>query len=323
MRGHLEPSPERGKRHYLVTGGCGFIGSHLVDALVEEGHAVTILDDLSTGKRENANPRAKLIVGDTSDYATVEQAMQDVSGVFHLAAVASVERSVNDWAKTHTVNLTSTVNIFQAASRQAKKPPVVYTSSAAIYGKQDEPITEDILTWPLTAYGVDKLGCDLHARVAWEIHRVPVMGVRPFNIYGPRQDPQSPYSGVISIFADRIQRHLPITIFGDGEQVRDFVYVADTVKVFQAAMRQLRDGFDIVNICTGRATSVNDLVDVLEGIIGWAVPQQHQPPRQGDIRTSIGDPTHLVRKLNLTLNTTLEDGLRRLIQQPITTQEAA
>src|SRR5262249_15135168 len=162
----------------------------------------------------------RLIFGDCSDYTTVERAMQDVDGCFHLAAIASVEKSVDNWAKTHTVNLTSTVNIFQAASRRKKKPPVVYTSSAAIYGQgQDKPISEDVLTWPLTAYGIDKLGCDLHARIAWEIHRVPVMGVRPFNIYGPRQDPHSPYSGVISIFTDRIQRHRPITLFGDGNQV--------------------------------------------------------------------------------------------------------
>jgi UDP-glucose 4-epimerase len=322
MRGHIE-TPTGNNRRYLVTGGCGFIGSHLVDALIEAGHSVTILDDLSTGKRENANPLAKIIVGDTSDYATVEQAMQGMDGCFHLAAIASVERSVNDWAKTHTVNLISTVNIFQAASRQPKKIPVVYTSSAATYGKQDEAITEDILTWPLTAYGVDKLGCDLHAKIAWEIHGVPVMGVRPFNIYGPRQDSKSPYSGVISIFADRIQRRQPITIFGDGEQVRDFVYVGDAVKVFMGAMQNLREGFDVVNICTGRPTSVNDLVDVLESIVGWTVPQQHQPPRQGDIRTSIGNPTKLFQRLNLRLDTRLEDGLRLLINQPLANKEAA
>src|ERR1700691_3086183 len=146
-------------KHYLVTGGAGFIGSHLVDALIAKNHRVTVLDDLSTGKRENVNPEAVLIVGDTTDFDTVERAFAGIDGCFHLAAVASVEKSIVEWVRTHSVNITSTVNIFQAASKA--KTPVVYTSSAAVYGDCDRiPINEDTDKRPLTAYGVDKYACD-------------------------------------------------------------------------------------------------------------------------------------------------------------------
>ena len=211
----------------MVTGGCGFIGSHLVDALVaEEAISVVVLDDLSTGKKENLHSEAELIVGDTTDLDTVLRAFANVNGCFHLAAIASVEKSNTEWVRTHTVNITSTVNIFEAARRAHGLVPVVYTSSAAVYGDcQAVPIREDADKQPLTAYGVDKYACDLHARVGWHVHGIASIGMRPFNIYGPRQDPKSPYSGVISIFFDRIRKQLPISIFGDGGQMRDFVYV--------------------------------------------------------------------------------------------------
>jgi UDP-glucose 4-epimerase len=308
------PFSLRAPRRYLVTGGCGFIGSHLTDALIHAGHEVVILDNLSTGKRENANPKAEVIIGDAADYETVWKAMEDVDGCFHLAAVASVEKSVIDWAKTHTVNQTASVNVFQAASRHAKKIPVVYTSSAAVYGDcPNTPISEDEPTMPLTAYGADKLGCDLHGRIAWLVHGVPTIGLRPFNVYGPRQDPSSPYSGVISIFADRISRGQPIRIYGDGEQVRDFVYVADAVKVFFTAMQQMREGHEVINICTGRSTSINALADALEAAAGWKVERQYLLPRKGDIRISVGNPAKLASRLGLTLNTRLQDGVRVLV----------
>src|SRR6202000_85204 len=146
-----------------------------------------------------------------------------------------------DWVRTHSVNITATVNVFQAASRSQNKVPVVYTSSAAVYGDcQNIPIAETEEKFPLTAYGVDKYACDLHARVGWQVHGVPNIGMRPFNVFGPRQDPGSPYSGVISIFFDRMRQGKPITIFGDGGQMRDFVFVADAVKSFSAAMEKLQ-----------------------------------------------------------------------------------
>jgi UDP-glucose 4-epimerase len=174
---------------YLVTGGCGFIGSHLADSLVADGHGVRILDDLSTGKRENAPAGAEIIIGDVADAATVTAAGAGVDGIFHLAAIASVQKSNDDWAGTHRVNLTGKINVFDAAREAAggNPVPVVYVSSAAVYGDNpDVPLSEEAETRPLTAYGADKLGCELHARVAHQVHKVPVAGIRFFNIYGPR-----------------------------------------------------------------------------------------------------------------------------------------
>jgi UDP-glucose 4-epimerase len=305
-------------KRYLVTGGCGFIGSHLVDALIAADHQVIILDDLSTGKVENKHPEAELIVGDTRDYAAVEGAFTNIDGCFHLAAVASVEKSNLDWANTHAVNITSTVNIFQAASRGNKTLPVVYTSSAAVYGDCIvTPIKETTEKQPLTAYGVDKYACDLHARVGWHVHGVPNIGMRPFNIYGPRQDPASPYSGVISIFFDRMRNRMPISIFGDGQQTRDFVFVGDAVKAFMAAMEKLDrepTGHDVVNICTGRPTTIKDLAGIIGALVHYPMGYNYKPARKGDIRVSIGDTTHLIAQLNLTLDITLREGLLAMIE---------
>jgi UDP-glucose 4-epimerase len=309
----ISDSPKR----YLVTGGCGFIGSHLVDALAAEGHHVMVLDDLSTGKRENLNPAATLLVGDTSDFETVMRAFNHIDGCFHLAAVASVEKSNTEWVRTHQVNVTSTVNIFEAARRAHGRVPVVYTSSAAVYGDaQIIPIREDADKQPLTAYGVDKYACDLHARVGWHVHGVPSIGMRPFNIYGPRQDPKSPYSGVISIFFDRMRQGQPVTIFGDGGQTRDFVYVADAVKVFAAAMKKLERepvGHDVINICTGRPTSVQDLADTIAALFDYRIPYSYAAARRGDIRVSLGDATRLHSHLSLTLDVALPEGLTAMI----------
>lgn len=300
---------------YLVTGGCGFIGSHLADALVADGHQVVILDDLSTGKRENAPKQAEVIIGDAVDYNVVERAFKNIDGCFHLAAVASVERSNEAWVETHKVNVTATVNIFQAASRQKSPVPVVYTSSAAIYGDNPNvPLAEDSVARPLTAYGADKYGCELHARVAWLVHRVPNIGIRPFNIYGPRQDPKSPYSGVISIFADRISNHMPYTINGDGKQTRDFVFVLDIVKVYRAVMEKLTESCEVLNVCTGRATSVNELADTLEKICGYQGERRYGPPRKGDARASVGNPAKLRSHVGFVPSTTLEQGLRMIIE---------
>lgn len=317
-------------KHYLVTGGCGFIGSHLADSLIAAGYKVTILDNLSTGKIENANPEAALIIGDTTDYATVEHALEDIDGCFHLAAIASVEKSIVEWAKTHMVNATSTVNIFQAASRRRIKIPVVYTSSAAVYG--DCPLTptpENAEAIPLTAYGVDKLACDLHGHVAWLVHAVPNIGMRPFNVYGPRQDPHSPYSGVISIFTERVKNDLPITIYGDGEQVRDFVYVQDAVRAFMAAMKNLHNGkqfsgHDVINICTGRATTINRLASTIESVAGRTLKRTYTAARKGDIRVSIGDPERLASRLKLSLNITLSEGFNFMMRDmlPVRSKEA-
>lgn len=298
---------------YLVTGGCGFIGSHLIERLLAAGHDARVLDDLSTGKRENLPAGVPVTVGNVADAAAVEAAMAGMDGCFHLAAVASVDRSREAWLETHHANLSGTVAVFDAARRANPKGPipVVYASSAAVYGDNPNmPLTEAAETRPLSAYGADKLGCELHARVADGVHGVPATGFRFFNVFGPRQDPKSPYSGVISIFAGRIVKEQPITINGDGEQVRDFVYVKDLVRYLTAAMDNPRPGAPVFNVCTGIPTSVNRLAEVLAELSGHPLDRSYGPARPGDIRVSIGDPARLVAAFGMACETPLEDGLR-------------
>jgi UDP-glucose 4-epimerase len=299
---------------FLVTGGCGFIGSHLADALVARGHRVRILDDLSTGKRENAPAAAELVVGDITDPGTVEACVAGVDGVFHLAAIASVEQSRRDWLGCHAVNFTGTLNVFEAARQAPARPRVVYTSSAAVYGDSASvPLGETGLPRPINAYGADKLGCELHGRVATLLHGVPTVGLRLFNIYGPRQDPSSPYSGVISIFFDRLRRRAPIEIFGDGGQVRDFVAVADAVEFFIAAMEADAIAGDAFNVCTGRGTTVKALAETVATVLGVAPEIRHAAARPGDIRISIGDPAKAARKLGCSALLSLSEGLSRMV----------
>ena len=220
---------------YLVTGGAGFIGSHLCDALIGRGDSVRVLDDLSTGHRANLPDGVDLVVGDIADPETASRATAGVDGCFHLAAIASVERGINDWLGTHRANLTGAIAIFEAIRRHGTKVPVVYASSAAVYGdSRTLPIPETAERRPLSAYGADKLGCELHAVTASHVHGIPTVGLRFFNVYGPRQDPKSPYSGVISIFCERILNGMPIQIYGDGAQTRDFIHVSDVVAALLA-----------------------------------------------------------------------------------------
>ena len=289
---------------YLVTGGAGFIGSHLCEALVATGMRVRILDDLSTGKQENLQnlpPGVRFIQGDVADPYIVRHAVEGISGCFHLAAIASVAKGITDWVGTHRVNLTGTITLLDAIAKLPGRPPVVYASSAAVYGAAKPPLAEDALVRPLSAYGADKYACELHARVASEVHGVPTTGLRFFNVYGPRQDPASPYSGVISIFCDRLSKGQPIDIYGDGEQTRDFVYVGDVVRAMLAAMRRQmhttrRDAL-VYNVCTGKPTTILELAHLIAS--GRSVTVQQLPPRAGEIRHSWGSPTRLVEALGV------------------------
>jgi UDP-glucose 4-epimerase len=297
---------------YLVTGGAGFIGSHLVDALLARGDRVRVLDDLSTGKRENLDPAAELTVGDVADAVAVAEAMQGVDGCFHLAAIASVELGNRDWLGTHRANLTGAITVFDAArrARPDRTVPVVYASSAAVYGDTpDLPLAETAATRPLSAYGADKLGCELHGRVAAQVHGVRTAGCRFFNVYGPRQDPASPYSGVISIFFNRIGRGQGITIFGDGGQTRDFIYVADVVRALLAAMGQETGGASVFNICTGKTTSLLELAAAIGGVFGLTPAIAFGPARAGDIRESLGNPQMTREVLGFSANVSIQEGL--------------
>ena len=297
---------------FLVTGGAGFIGSHLVHALLEEGHAVRVLDDLSSGHRENLPQQVELAEADVTDPAAVESAIDDVDGCFHLAAIASVARSHRDWLRSHQVNLTGTINVFDRArpSRRRRELPVVYASTAAIYGNCGSfPVDEESPAAPLSASGADKHACELHARVAGAIHGVPTVGLRFFNLYGPRQDPLSPYSGVISIFADRLLRGEPVEIFGDGKQARDFIYISDAVQALRRAMRVATTSAFVFNVCTGKATSVWGLAQTIAELCRTELVVHRRPTRCGEVRISIGDPQRAVERLGFTARTALSDGL--------------
>jgi UDP-glucose 4-epimerase len=294
---------------YLVTGGCGFIGSHLCKALVSRGDAVRVLDDLSTGSLANLPAAASFIRGDVADLQLVRQAMTGVDGCFHLAAVASVDLSNRDWLRTHRTNLTGAITVFDAAIA-AGPVPVVYASSAAVYGNCPSlPLRESSEKQPLSAYGADKLGCELHAWVAGKVHALPSVGLRLFNVYGPGQDPKSPYSGVISIFCYRIPRGEPIEIFGDGRQSRDFIFVDDVVTALLLATNTRLSGERVLNICTGRATSVLDLAQTIANLCGQDLAIRFQPPRKGEITHSYGDPTDAKQALGITGYTELRIGL--------------
>ncbi len=299
--------------HYLVTGGCGFIGSHLVAALIAGGHKVRVLDDLSSGSMDNLVPGAALMEGDVADAAAVQQAMAGVDGCFHLAAIASVERGTRDWLGTHRVNLTGAIAVFDAA-RAHGRVPVVYASSAAVYGDPAAlPIAEDTATRPLSAYGADKLGCEQHARVAGVVHGVPTLGLRFFNVFGPRQDPRSPYSGVISIFCDRLAAGERVSVYGDGLQTRDFIFVEDVVAGLMAAMGAASTEAPVLNLCTGRATSILDLAGIIGRLCGTDPRPQHLPPRAGEIRESVGQRTQAAQILDLPEPRSLESGLAEVI----------
>jgi UDP-glucose 4-epimerase len=305
---------------FLVTGGAGFMGSHLVDALLKQGHAVRVLDDLSSGNRQNLPMRQiEFINGDVTDPMTVEEAFDGIDGCFHLAAIASIVRSNCDWLRTHQVNLDGTINIFNQARRlrSRREVPVVYASTAAIYADCGVvPLGERGPIAPLSAYGADKRACELHALVAGCVHGIPTVGLRFFNLYGPRQDPRSPYSGVIALFADRLTRHEPVDIFGDGQQVRDFTYIGDAVSALNRALPAASTSAPIFNVCTGKGTTVRALAETMAALYRTDLVAYCRPARVGEVRVSIGDPCHAAEQLGFRAETGLNEGLAITLDSP-------
>ncbi|PQZ92749.1 MULTISPECIES: NAD-dependent epimerase/dehydratase family protein [Pseudomonas] len=302
----------------LVTGGAGFIGSHLVDALLGKGYKIRVLDNLSTGKVANlpvGNPDLELVIGDVADSAVVEQAMRDCSAVVHLAAVASVQASVDDPVATHQANFVGTLNVCQAMLK-AGVVRVVFASSAATYGNNGEgtAIVEDTPKFPLTPYASDKLASEYYLDFYRREHGLEPVIFRFFNIFGPRQDPSSPYSGVISIFTERAQAKKPITVFGDGGQTRDFVYVQDLVSILVQAVEASKPAPGAINVGLSRSTSLNDLIAELGEATGTPLNVTYQAPRQGDIRHSRADNTRLLERFELTEPTSIGQGLAQLLR---------
>ena len=301
----------------LVTGGAGFIGSHLVEALLGKGYNVRVLDNLSTGKVDNlpvGHANLDLMVGDVADGAVVEQAMRDCSAVVHLAAVASVQASVDDPVGTHQSNFVGTLNVCEKMLKAGIKR-VVFASSAAIYGNNGEgsAIDEDTPKSPLTPYAADKLASEYYLDFYRREHGLEPVVLRFFNIFGPRQDPSSPYSGVISIFSERAQKGLPITVFGDGEQTRDFVYVEDLVDVLVQAIDKPQVESGAVNVGWNQATSLKQMLEALKVVVGELPPVSYGPARSGDIRHSRANNQRLLERFVPPAQTPMSVGLARLL----------
>ncbi|TAH34215.1 MAG: NAD-dependent epimerase/dehydratase family protein [Alphaproteobacteria bacterium] len=297
----------------LVTGGAGFIGSHLVDALLDAGEQVLVVDDLSTGDRTNLRREAEFIQGDIADPKLIKFLAKDIDRCFHLAAIASVERANREWLQTHRINAGGIVNLFQAIAAGERTIPVVYASSAAVYGNNSGDCnSEDDIPHPISAYGADKLACELHGEVAARIHKIPNAGLRFFNVFGQRQNSSSPYSGVISAFGHRIAAGYPITIFGDGYQSRDFVFVKDAVKALIMASCALQTGkitSGVFNVCTGQGVRIKDLPEMIGDIVRRRPQIEYAPARAGDIQQSLGSPQKARLQLNYAAEFSAKQGL--------------
>jgi len=301
---------------YLVTGGAGFIGSHITERLLADGHQVRILDNFSTGRRENipVSDAVSVIEGDVGDYSTVREWMKGIDIVYHEAAIASVPETVDNPLGSERTNYRGTLNILEAA-RQARVRRVVFACSAAVYGDLPElPKTEDMPVRPLSPYAVDKLASEHACLVYAQLYGLETVALRYFNVFGPRQDPSSPYSGVISIFADRVSRGEQPDIYGDGEQTRDFVYIADVVEANIRAASAPDAVGKAINVATGATITINDLLRTVCRIQGQAFNPGYLPAREGDIRHSRADIGQARTLLGWEPRIDFETGLRRLFE---------
>jgi UDP-glucose 4-epimerase len=297
----------------LVTGGAGFIGSHLVDALVKERRPVRVFDNLSSGRRGNVPPPADLHVGDLRDAAAIERAMEGVGVVFHLAAVASVPASLEKPLDCNAVNVAGTLALLRAAGAAGVRR-VVFASSTAVYGEAQPPIAEDAVPRPLSPYAASKLAGELLCATAAQHFGVETVALRFFNVYGPRQDPASPYAAVVPAFAAALLSGRPATIHGDGTQTRDFVYVGDAVAALRVSAEVPRPRRSAYNVGSGRAVSIGELAHVVARAAGVAAELDFQPARPGDVRRSWADVRAIERDFGFSASTTLEEGLRETVQ---------
>lgn len=300
----------------LVTGGAGFIGSHLVESLVRQGQRVRVLDDLSTGLRDNLghiSPAAEIFEGDVADVAVVQRAVQGVGVIFHLAALASVQRSVEAPGDTHRVCASGTLNVLDAA-RRAGVRRVVYAASSSAYGipagevqKESDPLA------PLSPYAAAKLAGELYAQSFTAAFGLETVRLRFFNIFGPRQRADSPYSGVIALFAAALSSGRSPTIYGDGLQSRDFTFVTDVVQALTLAAERPAVSGRVYNIGTGRGTSVVELVAALNRQLGTDIAPKHAPARAGDVRHSRADISLARSELGYKPSVSFEDGLAQTL----------
>ncbi len=299
---------------YVVTGGAGFIGSNTVDELVRRGHSVVVLDDLSSGKEENlADSRNKIsfIKGSITDLEAVRKAMHEADYVLHLAARTSVPRSVKDPLETNRINVDGTLNVLVAA-RDAKVKRIVFAASSSAYGETPTlPKVENMQPEPISPYGVTKYFGELYAQTFGRLYGLENVSLRYFNIFGPRQDPGSPYSGVLAKFCTAFIEETQPVIFGDGEQTRDFTYVDNAVSANLLACEAPNVSGRVFNIGVGVRFSLNQTVELLHKISGTQLQAKYDPPRDGDIRDSQADITRARELLGYEPQVDFEQGLRR------------
>ncbi len=290
----------------LVTGGAGFIGSHIVDRLIAEGNSVTVLDNLMLGKREFINAKADFREGDIRDFELVKNTCKGVDVVFHLAADPRLPLSIEDPITTHEINVTGTLNVLEAA-RLAGVKKFVFTSSAAVYGDQEKmPISEDARLKPMSPYGLHKMMGEYYTRLYHDLYGMDTVTLRYFNIFGLRKTAEGGYPMVIPIFIELRKQGKQLTIVGDGEQTRDYVHVSDVVEANIAAWKSDVNEGTSINICSGVQASVNKIAELIGG------ETIHAPERKGEMRFIAGDNTRAQKLLNWSPKITLEEGIEEL-----------
>jgi nucleoside-diphosphate-sugar epimerase len=306
---------------YLVTGGAGFIGSHLVDELLRRGHRVRVADSFITGKRQNIDAVVtddfrqsfELLTGDLADAAFAREAVAGADYVLHQAAIPSVPRSVEDPVTSHRANVDATLNVLVAA-RDGRVKRVVYAGSSSAYGDTPMlPKREDMTPNPQSPYALQKLVGEQYMQLFTRLYGLETVTIRYFNVFGPRQDPGSPYSGVISLFLRALVDHRPPTIHGDGEQTRDFTYVANVVDGVLRAVDRKEAAGEVINVATGVRISLNELFARLKALTGNSLVADHGPARAGDVRDSQADIAKAERLLGYRPHVTLDEGLRRTL----------
>ncbi len=300
----------------LVTGGAGFIGSHTVDMLLEGGHEVVVLDNFSSGHKHNLyldHPRLKVIEGDIRDESIVSEAADSVTHCLHLAAQVSVVKSLEDPVDSASQNILGFVNILNAVKLN-NISRIVFASSAAAYGTPISlPLDEKAKLNPESPYGLEKQINEQYVDLFKNLYAISACGMRYFNVYGPRQDPKSPYAGVIALFSDAIRSKQSLNINGDGLQTRDFIFVKDVARANIAALFSSYQG--VVNVATGKTVTLLELIEVLEKIAGYNCEKIFNPAREGDIKHSAANTEQLINALNVRAEYSLEEGLRELISE--------
>ncbi|RPI20800.1 MAG: SDR family oxidoreductase [Acidobacteria bacterium] len=302
---------------YLVTGGAGFIGSHICELLLKRGDRVRILDNFSSGKLSNISAlvdqyagRIEVIEADIRDRSAVQGAVERVTAVFHQAAIVSVQKSVEDPVETVSVNLEGTVKLLESAQKAGVKK-VVFASSTAVYGDSEElPKTEDMAVQPVSPYAGSKYGVEVFANIFSTLYELPVISLRYFNVFGPRQDPTSDYAAVIPKFLSRMLAGKRPVIFGDGEQTRDFVFVEDVARANLLAADSSESGA-VFNIASGQSHSLNNLVVVLNEVLGLDFQPVYESPRLGEVRRSLADISLAAQKLGYQPKVPLREGVAR------------